>query len=241
MASISILFLFCATFLLSEEAVPENCRGAHCFPDRDWSVPCVGAHCQGLTDAAAVASRRTFHSSAQPRPVQFYPSFQHDAHISRFQGQSAPLAPYAVIQTQQAVVDGRRTNPKTITADVAHPACAGGTCPTGDSRQQTSDDTATRGCKGIGCQLPARTRHKPKPCVGNGCDAHAEEVGRGGTAPVQVRDRAAQFLSEFADFGSERGAWIQLTCDMKPGEQHRVRDLKWWFVNSHWFFVSRGQ
>lgn len=203
--------------MLSEEAASENCRGARCFSEPDWSGPCVGAHCQGLTDAAAVASRRTFHSSGQPRPVQVYPSFQQDAHFSHYQGQGAPLAPYAVIQAQQAVADGRRTNPKTITADVAQPACAGETCP-------TADDTATRGCKGVGCKLPGRMRHKPKACVGNGCGAHAEEVGRGGTAPVHVRDRAAQFLSEFADFGSEPGAWLQLTCDMKPGQWRRVSD-----------------
>lgn len=223
MASICILFLG-ATFMLSEEAVSENCRGTRCFSDPDWSGACVGAHCQGLTDAAAVASRRTFHNSAQPRPVQVYPSFQQDAHFSHYQGQSAPLAPYAVIQPQQAVMDGRRTNPKTITADVAHPGCAGETCPTADSRQQASDDTATRGCKGIGCKLPGRMRPKQKPCVGNGCGAHAEEAGRRGTAPVHVRDREAQFLSEFADFGSEPGAWIQMTCDMKPGQWHRVSD-----------------
>lgn len=209
MASICILFLLGATFMLSEEAASENCRGAGCFSDPDWSGPCVGAHCQGFKDAAAVASRRTFHNSAQPRPVQVYPSSpQQDSHFGYYQ---VPLAPYAVIQAQQAVMDGRRTNPKTITADVAHPACAGETCP-------TTDDTATRGCKGSDCKLPGRMRHKPKPCVGHGCGAHAEEVGRGGTAPVHLRDRAAQFLSEFADFGSERGAWIQLTCDMKPGQ-----------------------
>lgn len=210
-----MLFLLGATFLLSEEVVSENCRGARCFPDPDWRGPCAGAHCQGLTDAA---SRRTFHSSAQPRPVQVYPSFQQDARFSHYQAHSAPLAPYGAVQTQQALLDGRRTNSKTITADVAPPACVGETCPTADSRQQTSDDTATRGCKGTGCRLPGRMRHKPKPCIGNGCGAHAEEVERGGSAPVHVRDRAAQFLSEFADFGSERGAWIQLTCDMKAGE-----------------------
>lgn len=202
--------------MLSEEAVSENCRGARCFSGPDWSGPCVGAHCQGLSEAAAAAaaSRQHFHNSAQPRPAQVYPSFQQDAHFGHYQGQSAPLAPYGVIQTQQAGMEGRRTNPRTITADVVHPACAGGTCAPADSR----DDTEARGCKGIGCKLPGRMRHKPKPCVGDGCGAHTEEGGRGAAAPVHVRDRAAQFLEEIADFGSERGAWIQLTCDMKPGE-----------------------
>ncbi|TNM98020.1 hypothetical protein fugu_014266 [Takifugu bimaculatus] len=217
MEFVFILFLLGATFMLSEEAVSGNCRGARCFSDPDWSGPCVGAHCQGRTEAAAAASRLHFPNPAQPRPAQVYPSFQQDAHFGHYQGQSAPLAPYAVIQTQQAVMEGRRTNPRTITADVVHPACVGATCLPADSRQQTGDDTATRGCKGMGCKLPGRMRHKPKPCVGDGCGAHAEEGGRGAAAPVHVRDRAAQFLDEFADFGSERGAWIQLTCDMKPG------------------------
>lgn len=214
MASVCVLVLLAATFLLGEGAVSETCRGARCFSDPDWRGPCVGAHCQGLTDAAAAASRRTFHSSAQPRAVQVYPSFQQDARFRHYQGQSAPLAPYGAIQARQALVDGRRTNPKTLTAEVAQPACVGETCPT--ARDDAGD---VKGCKGTGCKLPGRMRHKPKPCVGTGCGAHAEEVERGGSAPVHVRDRAAQFLSEFADFGTEDGAWIQLTCDMKAGEQ----------------------
>lgn len=203
--------------MLSEEAV-SDCRGPRCFSDPDWSGPCVGAHCEVLTEAAAAAPRLHFYNPAQPRPAQVYPAFQQDAHFGHYQGQSAPLAPYAVIQAQQAAMEGRRTNPRTITADVVHPECVGGTCPSADSRQQTSDDTATRGCKGSGCKMPGRMRPKPKPCVGGGCGAPSEEGGRGAAAPVHVRDRAEQFLEDFADFGSERGAWIQLTCDMKPGQ-----------------------
>ena len=44
------------------------------------------------------------------------------------------------------------------------------------------------------------------------------------SSPVRVTDRAAQFLGDFADLGSERGAasplGIQLTCDMKPGQYY---------------------
>lgn len=56
-------------------------------------------------------------------------------------------------------------------------------------------------------------RQKPKVCVGEGCSAHGDEV-----SPVHVTDRAAQFLDELPDFGAEQGAWIQLSCDMKPSE-----------------------
>lgn len=55
-----------------------------------------------------------------------------------------------------------------------------------------------------------------KLCVGDGCSTQGDD-GRGSASPVHVTDRAAQFLDELPDLGSQRGAWIQLTCDMKPG------------------------
>ncbi|KAM7378921.1 hypothetical protein PAMP_004509 [Pampus punctatissimus] len=189
------------------------CRGTRCLSGQDRSRPCVGAHCQGRTETAA-ASRRQFHHSAQSRQGQVHPSYQQDAHFSHHQAQSAPLAAYTIIQpqqvgfAQQAGTDGtRRTNSRTITAEVFHPGCAGGSCPTTVSHRPTSDDSATRECKGIGCKLPPRMRQK----------AHGGDGERGNSSPVHVTDRAAQFLDELPDFGSERGAWIQLTCDMKPG------------------------
>uniref|UniRef100_A0A3Q3EIG7 Si:ch211-252f13.5 n=1 Tax=Labrus bergylta TaxID=56723 RepID=A0A3Q3EIG7_9LABR len=122
--------------------------------------------------------------------------------------------------TQQAETDGvRRTNSRTITAEVFHPGCAGGTCPTTVSHRQTSDDGATRECKGIGCKLPSMMRQKSKTSVGDGFGAHGGDYGRENSSPVHVTDRAAQFLDELPDFGSERGAWIQLTCDMKPNNE----------------------
>lgn len=230
MARISTVFLLCLISVLSgADSVSEICRGTRCFSGQEWSRPCVGAHCQGRREAAA--SQRQFHQSAQSRQGQVYPAFQQDAHVGHHQAPSAPLAPYTIIQpqpggfAQQAGTDGRRTNPRTITAEVFHPGCAGGTCPTTMSRQPTSDDSAARECKGIGCKLPVRMRQKPKSCAGEGCGAHGEDDGgRGNASPVHVRDRAAQFLDEFPDFGSERGAWIQLTCDMKPGQYQRVSD-----------------
>lgn len=222
MARFSVLFLFCIASVFCAGSLAEICRGAHCFSGQDWSRPCVGAHCPGRTEAAA--SRRQFHHSAQSRQGQVHHGFQQDAHYSHPQVQSVPLAPYTIHPqqpgyAQQAAADGaRRTNPRTITAEVFHPGCAGGTCPTTVSHRQPNDDGgATRECKGIGCKLPLRMRQKPtKPCVGDGCGSHGDD-GRGNTSPVHVTDRAAQFLDELPDFGSERGAWIQLTCDMKPG------------------------
>ncbi|GAA6222452.1 uncharacterized protein LOC108883869 [Lates japonicus] len=221
MARVSTIFLFFVTSILGTGTVSEICRGTHCFSGQDWSRPCVGAHCQGRAEAAT--SRRQFHHSAQSRQGQVHPSYQQDAHFKHHQAQSAPLAPYVVHPqqggfAQQTATDGsRRTNPRTITAEVFHPGCAGGTCPTTVSHRQTSDDSATRECKGIGCKLPPRMRQTPKSCVGDGCGPHAGDDGRGNSSPVRVTDRAAQFLDELPDFGSERGASIQLTCDMKPG------------------------
>ena len=230
MARISTLFLLCVASIVSgAESVADTCRGPRCFSGQDWRRQCVGAHCPGRTEAAA--SRRQFHPSAQSRQGQVYPSYQQDAHYNHHQAQSAPLASYAIVQTQaggfaqQTGTDGTvRTNPRTITAEVFHPGCAGGTCPTTVSHHPTSDDNASRECKGIGCKLPLRMRQKPKSCVGEGCGAHGGDDGRGGSSPVHVTDRAAQFLDELPDFGSERGAWIQMTCDMKPGQYQPVSD-----------------
>uniref|UniRef100_A0A3P9J169 Si:ch211-252f13.5 n=1 Tax=Oryzias latipes TaxID=8090 RepID=A0A3P9J169_ORYLA len=135
--------------------------------------------------------------------------------------QSAPLAPFTIIQPQHAgFTQPRRTNPRTITAEVFHPGCAGGTCPSTVSHRPTSNEhTATRECKGIGCKLPSRMRQQQKPCVGEECGTQARGDGRGGSSPVQVTDRAAQFLDELQDFGSDNGAFIQLTCDMKPSNE----------------------
>lgn len=234
MAGISLIVSLFVTTLFFTGSVSDTCRGPRCFPGHDWSRPCVGAQCQGRTDTSA--SRRQFDHSAQSRQGQTYPTYQHDAHFRQHKAQSAPLAPYTVIQpqhggfTQAAGTDGtRRTNPRTITAEVFHPGCAGGTCPTTVSHRPTSDDSATRECKGIGCKLPSRMRQRNgKLCVGDGCSTQGDD-GRGSASPVHVTDRAAQFLDELPDLGSQRGAWIQLTCDMKPGGYQFASD---WSENS---------
>lgn len=223
MARMSAIFLFCVTSLLSTtESTSDNCRGTHCFPAQDWSRLCAGEHCPGRTEAAA--SRRQFHQPAQARQAQVYPSYQQDSHLA----QSAPLVPYTIIQPQRggtaqvAGTDGTmRTNPRTITAEVFHPGCAGGTCQSGVTSRTVTNDGATRECKGLECKLPQRMRQKPRACVGDNCGASGGEDGRGNPSPVHVTDRAAQFLGEFSDFGSERGGaslGIQLSCDLKPGQ-----------------------
>lgn len=206
MARIPAVFLLCACVLGAAEGAPDLCRGPHCFPSQDWSRPCVGSHCPG---------RRQFHQSAQPRPGLVHPALQQDAQHGQ---QQAPVPSYTVIQPR--LQDGRRTNPRTLTAEVFHPGCAGGTCATTVTRQ--GEESTARECKGIGCKLPSRMRQQQQQqfgrvCTGDGCGAHGEDDRGAHGTPVHVTDRAAQFLGELPDFGSERGAWIQLTCDMKPG------------------------
>ncbi|XP_029381084.1 uncharacterized protein LOC115057962 [Echeneis naucrates] len=222
MARTSIIFFLFVTSVSVTGSVSEICRGPHCFSGQHRARSCVGAHCPVRTEASA--SRLQFHHSAHSRQGQIHQGFQQDAHFSPHQAHSAPLAPYVIHSrqpgsfAQQTGTDGaRRTNPRTITAEVFHPGCAGGTCPTTVSHRQTNDDGATRECKGIGCKLPLRMRQKPKLCAGDGCGSQGGDDVRGDSSPVHVTDRAAQFLDELPDFGSERGAWIQLTCDMKPG------------------------
>ncbi|XP_023190700.1 uncharacterized protein LOC111608802 [Xiphophorus maculatus] len=218
----------CATFvLLSISALcsgsgPEGCRGTRCFPGQEWSSrPCVGAHCQGHTEASA--PRRQPHHAAQSRTGQVYPSYQQDGQFRhRHQAQSPPISFYSGVQSQHGGfgTDGtRRTNPRTITAEVFHPGCSGGSCPTTVSHRGTDDDKGE--CKGIGCRSPHRASQKQQQqqqqCVGSGCRTHAGDDGRRDSSPVQATDRAAQFLGELPDFGLDRGAWIQLACDMMPG------------------------
>lgn len=224
MAVFSVLFLLCVASLISTTySVAEICRGTHCFTAEEWSRACVGAHCPGRADTAL--SRRQSHPSVHAR--QFYPVYQQDAQASHHKDQSAPPVPYTIIQPQRGGAvpvaagtdDTRRPNPRTLTAEVYHPGCAGGNCQTVSSSRPTSNDGATRECKGIECKLPLRMRPKSQPCVGDSCGTSGGEDGKGN--PVHVTDRAAQFLGEFPDFGSERGTsplGIQLTCDIKPGQ-----------------------
>lgn len=218
MAPTTLFFIFLAVCRLGTRSAGELCRGTQCFSGQEWSRRCVGAHCQRRADPA-VALRLP---QAQAQPHRVSPSYQRDAHsYGHHQPQSAPLAPY-IIHAQSSATDGtggggRRTNPRTITAEVFHPDCAGGTCPTTVSHRQSSDD-----CRGIGCKLPPRTPPKPGSCVGDGCAGLVGDAARGrSSGPVHVTERAAQSLDEFPDFGSERGAFIQLACDMKPGQYRR--------------------
>ncbi|XP_061588974.1 uncharacterized protein LOC133453116 [Cololabis saira] len=192
MARISAAFSLFLITVLCEGGAAEPCRGPRCLPG-----PCVGAQCQGRTGAPP--PRRLQPHPAQSRAGLRHPNYQQDALLGQHQAQRTPAAAYTVVQpqhggyAQRAGADGtRRTNPRTVTAEVFHPGCAGGSCPTTVSHRPRGAEGAAGGCAGPGCPPPQ------------------QQV----SSPVRVTERAAQFLE---DSGSERGAWIQLTCDMKPG------------------------
>lgn len=73
--------------------------------------------------------------------------------------------------------------------------------------------------------LRIRLRSRAKYCVGEGCAGNSEDSATASQpSPVYVADRAAQFLGEYSDAGypapevSEAPLGVQLTCDIKPGE-----------------------
>ncbi|MEQ2192425.1 hypothetical protein XENOCAPTIV_011491 [Xenoophorus captivus] len=212
-----VTFVLLSTSALCSGSGSEVCRGTRCFSGQDWSRRCIGAHCQGRTEASA--PQRQLHHPAQSRTGQVYPSYQQDTQFRQHQAQSIQVSSYSNVQSQHRGTDGtRRTNPRTITAEVFHPGCSGGSCSTTVSHRPTNDDSASRECKGTGCRVSPQMSQKQQPCVGDSCRVHTGNDGRRNSAPVHVMDRAAQFLGERPDFGLDRGSWIQLACDMKPGE-----------------------
>ncbi|XP_049603032.1 uncharacterized protein [Syngnathus scovelli] len=197
MAHISAMVLPSLTFLLSTTlCASQMCQGPGCLSNQDWSPA------QGPTDAQV--SRRQLLLSTLPRQGEAYN--QRDA---RYVHHRTDDTRHQGFEQQSGTDATRRTNPRTITAEVYHPGCAGGTCPTTVNRQATSADT--RECKGNTCKLDLQMRHKANACVG--CNTQKEEDARGNSSPLHVRDRAAQFTEE----RSEGDAWIQLTCDIKSG------------------------
>ncbi|KAM6953390.1 uncharacterized protein nell3 [Aplochiton taeniatus] len=70
-----------------------------------------------------------------------------------------------------------------------------------------------------------RLRPRHKYCVGEGCAGNSEDTATASQpSPVYVADRAAQFLGDYPDAGypasdvGEAPLGVQLTCDIKPGE-----------------------
>ncbi|XP_057713895.1 uncharacterized protein LOC130930155 [Corythoichthys intestinalis] len=203
MAHTTTMFLLILTFLLSRsESAPEMCRGPRCLSDQYWSAT------QGRADTRVTASRRQPHLSTQAKQGHAYLSNHHqDAHYVHHPTKTNIHAQHRDFVQQTGTEGVRRTNPRTITAEVFHPGCAGGICPTTVNHPLTPDNRdVSRECKGSMCNLDF---HKPKPCVG--CNVQKGDNPRPNPSPVHVRDKAAQFMEQ----RSER--WIELTCDMKSG------------------------
>jgi len=196
------------------------------FPGRGQRVGgevCRGAHCHHPAPAAAQDWSSSGSSSSRGRQI-FYPG-QHqqqqqqvDARTShRHAQQHNPQRAAGFTYAAGAEGGARRTNPRTVTAEVYHPDCAGGRCHGGGggggggvSSSGRTHHAAQPECKGVECKLPLGVTRLQKA-------AHAGRASP--PSPVRVvADRAAQFLGDLADSsGASSSLGIQLTCDMKPG------------------------
>ncbi|XP_016340417.1 uncharacterized protein nell3 [Sinocyclocheilus anshuiensis] len=165
--------------------------------------PCSGSHCPGVR------------SSRPPR--QHNPTTQSRSINHHHAPSSFPSEHHATLLSQRTRSgDQTRETVQTRVAGFVGPVCAD--CVTPQRPDHVMNDT--RECKGIECRLPLRIRPnpRPRPCAGDGC------VLRTSQPPlIHVADRAAQFLGEFPDIGypaseSEAPLGVQLTCDIKPGE-----------------------
>lgn len=198
-------------------AAAEICRGTHCYGgDPGDPRPCTGAHCPGSRSSRVP---RQFNPTTQGRAAQTAAGQQH-AHPS------SPRAPSETYPTVQLIRGRHGDGGARMRAPQVSPAgCADPDCSVVGKQFQPNNDT--RDCRGIECRLPLRIRTKPRrSCVGEGCPAASEESvfsAAGQLPPVHLPDRAAQFLSDFPEFGypsPEVGGaplGVQLTCDIKPG------------------------
>ncbi|XP_028288601.1 uncharacterized protein nell3 [Parambassis ranga] len=212
LTSVLLLLLSCVSLHNPAQAVPEICRGTHCYGAETGDPrPCTGAHCPGSRSSRPP---RQFNPAAQGKAVQIVAG-QHNAY---------PGSPRAASSEAYPAVRGsaRTRAPEVLPAGCADADCAARVKPF----QPTND---TRDCRGIECRLPLRLRPKTRArsCVGEGCLAVSEESVSSSSSqlpPVHLSDRAAQFLGDFPEFGypsSELGGAplsVQLTCDIKPGE-----------------------
>nr|XP_020657071.1 uncharacterized protein LOC110083171 isoform X1 [Pogona vitticeps]XP_020657078.1 uncharacterized protein LOC110083171 isoform X1 [Pogona vitticeps]XP_020657087.1 uncharacterized protein LOC110083171 isoform X1 [Pogona vitticeps] len=188
------------------------CRSPLCSRNSNNEHPpskqqCQGPHCSG----------RVGHTSR---------AFLHPASPVQGQTQSKqPPPPLFSLQQeqrqrqQQPFVGGRLEHSSLSTRHTAESCFGGGGG--GDCAIRAPNGTL-RNCKGIECRLPPRLRQKPRlaiqavPCPPN------QEGSCPEPSLVRETERAAQFVGEdLAYTASELGSatlGVQLTCDVKPGE-----------------------
>ncbi|XP_060104308.1 uncharacterized protein LOC132578371 [Heteronotia binoei] len=182
----------------------ELCRSPPCSSSGSESEhqPSVRQQCQGprCSGRASRPSRAFVHTTVrgQPHSKQQFPVLQQQ------QQQQQPLAESSL--GHSAVV-----------TRVAGESCSGG----GDCTTRTPNGTL-RDCKGIECHLPLRIRQKPRPASQTVLCPSNQGEGCPEPALVKLTERAAQFIGEdLAYTASELGGatlGVQLTCDVKPGE-----------------------
>ncbi|KAG9276769.1 hypothetical protein AMEX_G9109 [Astyanax mexicanus] len=164
------------------------------------SGTCSGGRCRAsrqytpAQNRAAPAAQNHQHAVQNPPPAELW-----ESHLP--------------VQSQRP-----RESLRTRLADVSGTGCTGLDC------VAMAESNSTRECRGLECRLPLRIRQKPKArsCLGDGCATDGAAPGQ--PTLIHVPDRAAQFLAEFTDASypaAELGGaalGVQLTCDIKPGE-----------------------
>ncbi|XP_077159529.1 uncharacterized protein LOC143820495 [Paroedura picta] len=182
----------------------ELCRSPQCSSggSEGEHQPSARPQCQGprCSGRASRPSRAWVHTTTtvrgQPQSKQQLPALQ--------QSQEPPLA-------------GSSLGHGAVVTRVAGESCSGG----GDCTTRAPNGTL-RDCRGLECRLPLRIRQKPRP-AGPAAPCPPNQ-GEGCPEPALVRltERAAQFIGEdLAYTASELGGTtlgVQLTCDVKPGE-----------------------
>lgn len=214
-----LLLPTCLHLAPSTGATAEVCRGVHCYSaaSGEGSRLCHGPHCQ----TRSYIPSRANSGQTRDRTGWAFRGYQRSTSGGAASHPTADpnLSLHAVRRKGQGAGVGGFPCPR-----------AGGDCP---GRQQVKHN-ATKGCKGIECRLPLRTRLKPRPwaqCAGVRCAPGpvpvplplGAEVLAQPSSPIHVRDTTAQLIGEIPDLGyssPELGGaalGIQLTCDIKPG------------------------
>ncbi|KAG7262430.1 hypothetical protein CRUP_001873 [Coryphaenoides rupestris] len=214
-ASLLLLLLLRVVVAAAAGREEEVCRGAHCRHHHHHHHAAAAA--QDWRSSSSSGSS----GSSRGRGI-YYPGYQQqvDAQTttttrSHRQAQHSPQrAAGFTYAAAAAAADGangaRRTNPRTVTAEVYHPHCAGGRCHGGGhggggggvSVSSSSGRTHHAQCNGVECKLPLGVARLQK----------ATHAGTGtGTAAAAHAGRASSGPSP-------------LTCDMKPGTNEVPED-----------------
>ncbi|XP_061443102.1 uncharacterized protein LOC133365355 [Rhineura floridana] len=176
---------------------------------------CRSPPCGRSSDSEHQPSREQCHGSrCSGRASHPTRAFAHTTTPVRGQLHSKHLVP--ALQQQQPLVASSLGHTALAMRGTEESCPGGGDCTSGAPNGTIQD------CKGIECRLPLRIRQRSRPATQ--AIPCSPNQGEGCPEPtlVRVSERAAQFIGEdLAYTASELGGaalGVQLTCDVKPGE-----------------------